>query len=46
MGRIACAIVGLACLLAVGHFRVPLLGVLLGLGVPAWAWAWVRLGRP
>ena len=46
MGRIACAIVGLACLLAVGHFRVPLLWVLLGLGVPAWAWAWYRLGRP
>ncbi|MCW5645338.1 MAG: chromate transporter [Rhodoferax sp.] len=46
MGRIACAIVGLACLLAVGHFRVPLLWMLLGLGVPAWAWAWYRLGRP
>ena len=45
MGRTACAVVGLACLLAVGHFRLPLLWVLLGLGVPAWAWAWYRLGR-
>lgn len=46
MGRAACAIVALACLVAVGHFRLPLIWVLLALGLPAWAWAWYRLGRP
>lgn len=45
MGRAACAVVGLACFLAIGHFRLPLLWVLLGLGIPGWAWACYRLGR-
>jgi chromate transporter len=45
LGRPACALIGLAVFLAVAHFRVPLLWVLPGLGLPAWAWAWYRLGR-
>jgi chromate transporter len=46
VGRPASVLIGLAGFLAVGHLRVPLLWVLLGLGLPAWAWAWHRLGRP
>lgn len=45
MGRMVCALVGLAGFVAVGQLRLPLVWVLLGLGLPAWAWAWYRLVR-
>ncbi len=44
MGRPVCALVALACFLAVGYLRLPLVWVLLGLGLPASLWAWYRLG--
>lgn len=45
MGRPACAIIAVLTFAAIAVVRVPLLGVLLGLGLPACIWAWYRLGR-
>jgi len=45
MGRAVCALIGVCAFIAVGHLRLPLVEVLLGLGVPAWVWAWYRLVR-
>lgn len=45
MGRPACAILVVLSFAAIAVVRVPLIGVLLGLGLPACIWAWYRLGR-
>jgi chromate transporter len=45
MGRWACVAVGGLSFVAIAILRVPLIGVLLGLGAPACLWAWYRLGR-
>ncbi len=45
MGRWACLAVGCLSFVAIAILRVPLIGVLLGLGGPACVWAWYRLGR-
>lgn len=45
MGRPACAIIATLAFAAIAVLRVPLVGVLLGLGLPACIWAWYRLGR-
>lgn len=45
MGRPACAIIAALTFTAIAVLRVPLVGVLLGLGLPACIWAWYRLGR-
>ncbi len=45
MGGPACAIIAALAFAAIAVFRVPLVGVLLGLGLPACIWASYRLGR-
>jgi len=45
MGPTACTIIAVLTFAAIAVARVPLLGVLLGLGLPACVWAWYRLGR-
>ena len=45
MGRLGCAVVGVASFVAVAYLRLPLAWVLPGLGLPAAIWAWYRLGR-
>ncbi len=45
MGRPACVVIAALTFAAIAVVRVPLLGVLLGLGLPACIWAWYRLGR-
>ncbi len=46
MGRPVCASIAVLAFVAIAVVRVPLVGVLLGLGLPAGVWAWYRLGRP
>ena len=43
MGMVACVVLGLATFIAIAILRIPLIGVLLGLGVPATCWAYFRL---
>ena len=45
MGKPAAAIVSLATFVAIGLLRLPLIWVLLGLGLPAFAWTWYRLSK-
>ena len=45
MGRPACVIIAALTFVAIAFLRIPLLGVLLSLGLPASIWAWYRLGR-
>lgn len=45
LGRPACAALVLASAVAVGHFRWPLVGVVLGLGAAGMALAWRRVPR-
>ena len=45
MGRPACVIIAVLTFAAIAVVRVPLVGVLLGLGFPACIWAWYQLGR-
>ena len=43
MGMVACVVLGLATFIAIAILRIPLIGVLLGLGMPATCWAYLRL---
>ena len=43
MGMVACVVLGLATFIAIAIIRIPLIGVLLGLGMPATCWAYLRL---
>lgn len=45
MGRAACLVLAVTGFAAVAVLRAPLIVVLLGLGLPAFAWAWYRMGR-
>lgn len=45
MGKTICALLALAAFVGVGLLHLPLLWVLPGLGLPAWAWAWYQLAR-
>ena len=40
MGKVACLVLALATFVAVAWLRIPLAGVLLGLGALACSWAW------
>jgi chromate transporter len=44
MGLVACALFCIATFLAIALLRLPLAGVLLGVGGVACGWAWYRLG--
>lgn len=43
MGLVICTACGVATFVAIAVFRLPLVGVLLGIGVPACCWAYLRL---
>jgi len=43
MGVAACVVISVATFIAIAVLRVPLIGVLLGLGVPATCWAYLCL---
>ena len=45
MGAVACAALSVVTFIAIAILRIPLIGVLLGLGVPAAFWAYVCLIR-
>jgi len=45
MGIFACAAWGIATFIAIAVLRIPLIGVLLGLGLPATIWAYICLMR-